>query len=159
MKRRPQFGTGSRAVLGTPHGPTVSHHGWDWVVAHKTLMEIIGVLLGAFVIFATLALLQSTPRVSVAPAPLNALEVYRSQHAYDAIEDARALRLVNPRPVADRRYDAIEDLRAERLLLQGDRRYDTIEDLRAARLITPLPIADHRYDAIEELRANRDLGR
>ena len=159
MKRRPQFGTGSRAVLGTPHGPTVSHHGWDWVIAHKTLVEIIGVLLGAFVIFATLAVLQSTPRVSLAPAPMNALELYRSQHAYDAIEDARALRLVNPRPVADRSYDAIEALRAERLLIQGDRSYDTIEDLRAARLITPLPVADHRYDAIEEIRANRDLGR
>jgi len=133
------------------------HHGWDWVVAHKVLVEALGVVLGAALLFAVLTLAQSWPTVvDVAP---NAAEVYRDLHSYDAIENLRAARLLNPRPIADRGYDAIENLRAERLLLQGDRSYDAIEAIRAARLINPVATPDHSYDALEALRATRDLGR
>ncbi len=156
MPRRHPFTVTQRPVLSTPHGG-VMHHGWDWVVAHKVLVEALGVVLGAALLFAVLTLAQSWPTVvDVAP---NAAEVYRDLHSYDAIENLRAARLLNPRPIADRGYDAIENLRAERLLLQGDRSYDAIEAIRAARLINPVATPDHSYDALEALRATRDLGR
>lgn len=161
MKRRHVFGSGSRPVLSTPHGPALPHHGsaWHWVTDHKALVETLAVLSGALVIVLAFAWVQRTSVIVESTSSISALDAYRALHNYDAIEEARARRLINPRPVADRSYDAIEDLRAERLLLQGDRRYDAIEDLRAARLLTPLATPDRSYDAIEEIRATRDLGR
>lgn len=160
MKRRHVFGSGSRPVMSTPHGPAVPHGpSWHWVTDHKALVETLAVLLGALVIVLAFAWVQRTSVIVESPSSISALDTYRALHNYDAIEEARARRLINPRPVADRTYDAIEDLRAERLLLQGDRSYDAIEDLRAARLITPLATPDRSYDAIEEIRATRDLGR
>lgn len=157
MRPQKQFKLSQRPVMSTSHGGFV-HQSWDWVVHHKLLAETVAVVAAAGLLLLIAYGLQLQMTAANVALPANAEAVYRELHSYDAIEDARALRLVNPRPVADRSYDTIEIMRAQRLVLQGDHSYDGVEDVRANRLINPVVAPDHSYDAIEDLRANRDLG-
>ncbi len=159
MSRRNPSPSSQRPALSTPHGSV--HHGpaWEWAASHKLPVEALAVVLAAALLAVLVYTVQTRPTASGTGAQPNALEVYRALHNYDSIEEVRARRLINPRPVADRSYDLIETMRAQRLVLQGDRSYDAIEAIRAGRLIKPIPTPDHSYDAIETIRANRDLGR
>ena len=156
MRRRNLLNLKQRPVMGTPQGGTV-HHGGEWVSSHKLLLETVAVVGGVLLII-LLAYIFQTNQFRTQPSSTVLTEAeYRALHSYDAIEELRAERLINPPLVADQSYDAIETMRAQRAVAQGDRSYDVIENLRANALINPLPAADHSYDAIEDIRANRDL--
>lgn len=156
MSRRNLLNPGPRPVMGAAHGGTVQNT-WEWMVSHKLLLEVVGLVVGLLVLAVLVYVYQTQPVGVITTTQPSAIETYRTLHNYDAIEDLRAQRLINPPLVADRSYDTIEDMRAQRLILQGDHSYDSIEDLRALRLINAIPTPDHSYDAIEDLRANRDL--
>jgi len=158
MRRRHLFHVERRPVLSTPHGGIV-HHGWDWVISHKLLVEFLIILTVGALIFAGSALIQTAPVRVVAPEQAGTVSLDPALHDYDAIEAIRAQRLINPLPTPDHSYDAIEAMRAERLVVQGDRSYDAVEAIRTQRLINPLPTPDHSYDAIELIRVHRDLNR
>lgn len=156
MRRRNLLNLKQHPVMGTPQGGTV-HHGGEWVSSHKLLLETIAVVGGILVLILLAYIYQSNP-FGIQPKSTVMTEAeYQALHSYDAIEELRAERLINPPLVADRNYDSVEAMRAQRVVVQGDRSYDAIENLRANALINPVPPADHSYDAIEEIRANRDL--
>ncbi|MBP7692509.1 MAG: hypothetical protein KA764_11355 [Anaerolineales bacterium] len=157
MPRKTAFSSQPRPVMSGAHGGTVHHNPVVEYLSHHVFLEIVlGVVALALTAWAAVVVVDGLQTYAQTQAPA---VLYAYYHYYDGVEAVRARRLNVP--VADRSYDAIENLRALRLVnppLVADRSYDAIENLRALRLVNPPLVADRSYDAIENLRATRDLG-